>query len=266
LPTYNSLLAYESVGVGNYNSIQVWVQKRFSRGLQFSSSYTYSKNLDDSSIASLAAIGSVFDPYDVHANYGISDTNTPQIWNNTFVYQTPKLAGLGTFERGILGNWEIAGAWQLHSGQPLEIGGGDNPSAPGAGNDNASYSNVGYDRADRVSGVPLDVHQGSKANWLIHYFNPAAFTWNAPGTFGNSGRGVIYGPGWNNADLMFGKNFRFRERYGVQFRWEMFNAFNRTTFGNPDTNFDPSATGGFGQIFGSGAPKRVMEAGLKITF
>ena len=274
---FNTVLAYDSIGVDSYNAIQFSVEKRFTHGLQFSSNYTYSKLLDMQAQGSISNVGSLYDPYNPRAAYGISDLNTPQIWNNTVVYQTPKLSHFGKLGSTLLGSWETSFIWQLHSGRPFTIGGGNNP-ASSCGGDNASCANPegtkDADHADLVAGQSLDVHSGSKSHWLGQYFNTAAFTYNAVGTFGNSGRNIMYGPGWNSADIQFSKNFPFRERYNVQFRWEMFNAFNRTEFGNPSTDYNPSNTSGFGEITSTqcngaiqciGGP-RVMQAGLKLTF
>ncbi|WP_114207726.1 hypothetical protein [Acidisarcina polymorpha] len=108
------------------------------------------------------------------------------------------------------------------------------------------------------------MHQGSQQHWLNHYLNPAAFVTNAPGTFGNTGRNPFISPTVNSTDAAMMKNWTFNERYGIQFRWEMFNAFNHPSFGTPNT--DPtSAT--FGQITSTGViPPRVMQAALKLKF
>jgi Carboxypeptidase regulatory-like domain len=265
-PIYQNIDEYASIGRANYNSVQFSVDKRFSHGVQFTSNFTYSKQLDTSSIATLSNVGSVFDPFNPDASYGISDLNIPRIWNNTFVYQTPNLAMLGKVGSAVLGNWEIAGVWALHSGRPFTIMGGNNPVAIGAGTNNASYSQVGADHANFLSGQSLGVHRGSKSQWLNQYFNTAAFTYNDPGTFGTAPRNLLQGPGYNNADLMFAKNFPFRERFNVQFRWEMFNAFNRTQFNTPDTTYDPAANSTFGRITSTDGHPRLMQAGLKLTF
>jgi len=141
----------------------------------------------------------------------------------------------------------------MTSGTPFSIVGG-------FGNNN-SLAQVGGDRAD-LTGQPLQVHSGSKSHWLNQYFNPDAFTTNAPGTFGNSARNLLAGPGKNNADIAFSKNVPFKERYRFQFRWEMYNAFNRIAFGLPAN--DPSAPG-FGGIFSAG-PSRVMQIGAKLSW
>ena len=116
-----------------------------------------------------------------------------------------------------------------------------------------------------VPGQPFDVRQGSKSHWLNNYFNPAAFSPNLAGTYGDSGRNMFQGPPIKTMDLAFAKNWTIIEGYKLQFRWEMFNALNHPSFGDPDT----SATDGsyFGKITGFGPiPARVMQAGLKFSF
>ncbi len=170
--------------------------------------------------------------------------------------------------------WQAAswatGSWQDHGSftpeDRLDINGGNNPLAVGGGDDNASYSQV-YERLCRPNPrTTLRRPPGGKQHWLNEYFNTSAFTYNAPGTFGNVGRNPVYGPGWNQANLNIAKNFPFRERYNVQFRWEMFNAFNHTVFGTPNTDYNAAGNGTFGQITSTGAPPRAMEAGLKLSF
>jgi hypothetical protein len=154
-----------------------------------------------------------------------------------------------------LGRWEVSGIWTMQSGLPFGIVGGD-------GNNNSGALQYG-DRAN-VTGQPYMAHQGGKSHWLNQYFNPAAFTINAPGTFGNSGRNILQGPGTDTADIGVDKNWQIRERYNLQFRWEMFNAFNRPSFGIP--NNDPSSSN-FGQITTIGVtPPRVMQGALKVNF
>jgi hypothetical protein len=170
------------------------------------------------------------------------------------------MKNLGAVADFFLGSWEMSGIWTLHSGIPFTVGGGQGQ--------NNSLSQEGQDHANYVAGQPLNVHQGSKANWLNEYFNTAAFADNAPGTFGNTARNLLAGPGWNNVDVQFSKNFPFRERYRFQFRWEMFNALNRVYFAPPDANFGDL---NFGRITSeyNGNPNirpRLMQAALKFVF
>jgi hypothetical protein len=255
LPDFSNVQGYVSWNTQSYNALQISAEKHFSRGFQFISNFTWSKNLDSSSVATAANTGPVFDPYNLRDNRGISDLSVPKIFNNTFIYQEPDLKNLGHIGSFLLGGWEIAGIWVVNSGLPFSIMGGN-------GNNN-SDSNIGSDRADIVPGAPLNVHQGSLNNWLNEYFNTAAFVSNAPGTFGDSARNYLRGQNANNVDLQFSKNFAFRERYRLQFRWEMFNALNRTWFYTPDNTVGDAA---FGRITSDNNSPRYMEAALKLYF
>jgi hypothetical protein len=250
-PEFATIQSNVSWSTGSYHGLQIIVEKRFSHGLQLNSSYTHSKAIDDTSVSTYGSIGG--NPFDLKWNRGLSDLNFPNIWSTQWVYQTPSLSGHGRAIAALLGNWEFSGIWQMTSGTPFSIVGG-------FGNNN-SLAQVGGDRAD-LTGQPLQVHSGSKSHWLNQYFNPDAFTTNAPGTFGNSPRNLLAGPGKNNADIAFSKNVPFKERYRFQFRWEMYNAFNRIAFGLPAN--DPSAPG-FGGIFSAG-PSRVMQIGAKLSW
>jgi hypothetical protein len=251
-PNYTSITSYTSWGTASYHAFQATVEKRFSHGLQFTSNYTFSKAIDAGSLSTNAYQGAAGDPFDWRWNRGLSDLNFPNIWSNQWVYQTPGLDRFGRLASAVFGNWEFSGIWQLTSGTPFSIVGG-------FGNNN-SLAQIGGDRAD-LAGQSLNVHQGSKSQWIQQYFNPAAFQPNAAGTFGNSPRNILAGPGKNNTDLAFTKNVPFKERYRVQFRWEMFNALNRTAFGLPGN--DPTG-GGYGEIFSTARPARVMQIGLKL--
>ena len=139
----------------------------------------------------------------------------------------------------------------------LTIGGGANGS-------NNSYADQYEDRADYVPGQALNVKKGSRSQWLNEYFNTAAFTPNAPGTFGDTGKNIMRAPHTTFGDAGIDKNWTIAERYGVQFRWEFFNVFNHPSFGSPGTTL---GEGNFGQISGTGSePPRVMQGALKFTF
>lgn len=255
LPNFSNVQGYVSWNTQSYNALQLSAEKHFSRGFQFISNFGWSKNLDSSSVATAANVGPVGNPYDLRWNRGLSDLSVPLIWNNTVVYQSPALRGLGRVGSFLLGNWQVSAIWVLHSGLPFSING------PNGGNN--SEANIGGDRADSVSGASLNQHQGSKSQWLSQYFNTAAFTANAPGTFGSSPKNLLTGPGFNNLDLGFSKNFPFRERYRLQFRWEMFNAMNRTWFSIPDNSL---GDGAFGRITSDNNSPRLMQAALKLYF
>ena len=270
LSTFSTIHQNESVGTASYQSGQFTVEKKFSNGLQFTANYTRSKIIDEGALGSIAFTGGVTNPFNIRANRGISDVNAPDVLSVNWVYQTPALKSMNAVARGVLGNWQLSGIWHAQSGLPFSVWGDQptDPNAPNYGWNNSSGSLIGNDHADRVAGQSLNQHKGSRSQWLNQYFNLAAFVPNALNTFGSSGRNMMTGPGVNVFDIGMAKNVPFRERYNVQFRWEMFNAFNHATFGNPGA--DPYATNaqGYGMITGTNGnyPARVMQTALKFTF
>ena len=260
--TFSFIDQNTSVGTASYHSLQVGLEKRLSYNLQFQSNFTWSRTEDTFSNASVSfAPTPLPNPFNLRYNRGISDLNTPFISVTNFVYTTPGFKGQNAFLRTALGSYEITGIYTLESGIAFSVLGG-------SGNNN-SQSLQNADRADFAPGfykanVLSTVHHGTKSQMLASYFNTAAFVINAPGTFGNTPRNLFQGPGINTGDLGLMKNFSYRERYNLQFRWEMFNAFNHANFGLPNAT---RGAGNFGQITGVGSiPPRVQQGALKLIF
>jgi len=255
-PEFTQVLEMASWATASYQSGQFTVEKRFSHGVQFQSNYTYSKTLDSASIGTLAFTGSVADPNNMQNNRGWSAFNFPHVFVTNFVWEMPKLQNMNPFARGVLGGWQWSGIWRIQSGPPFGI-------RPGFGN-NRSLLQTGGDRADYVPGVEISSKQGDKNDWLHEFFSTDAFQPNQPGTFGNTPRALFHGPRTNAWDLGIAKNWTMKERYRVQFRWEMFNAFNTPSFANPVTS---ATSAQFGQILSTGSvPPRVMQGALKFYF
>ena len=258
-PAFGGILTIFSNGTASYNSLQIGIEQRLFAGLQFQSYFTWSKAIDLAAHAdiSIASYGSpeLGDPFNLRWNRGISAMDAPLISITNFIYTTPSLKGYGSFLRIALGSWQGSGIVTFQSGSPFSITGG-------SGNNSEALQNG--DRADVVAGQPLNVHRGSKAQWLRQYFNPLAFTVNAPGTFGDSGKNILTGPSVATADLGIAKNWMLEKNVRLQFRWEAFNAFNHASFSTPINS--PTASN-FGQITSIGAIQpRVMQGSLKVTF
>lgn len=264
-PAFSQILQMLSYGTASYNALQATLEKRLSHGLQFQTNFTWSKTLDLASSANITfGTNQLGDPFNLGWSHGISSENIPFRSVSNFIYTTPSLQGHNFALRQVLGSWEVSAIITAQSGYPFGVG-------AGFGSNN-SESQQYEDRADRVSGVPLKVRSGGKSNWLNHYFNIDAFKQNAPGTFGDSGKNIMQGPPLNYTDAGIDKNWTFRERYGVQFRWEMFNAFNQPSFGNPNAGNQISTAGvnsggGEGKITGTGGEAaRLGQMALKVTF
>jgi len=256
-PAFFGILDNFSNGTSSYNALQLSAQQHLFHGLQWMSNFTWSKTMDTASSGNISfGTNQLPNPFDLGYNRGISAENVPFIWVSSLVYTTPALNDKNQFIKQTLGSWEVSGIVTFQSGFPFTIMGGSG--------DNNSGSQQFEDRADLVSGQGLDVRQGGKSNWLGHYFNTAAFTTNAAGTFGDSGKNMLQGPPIRTMDAAIAKNWYLHERYSFQFRWEMFNAFNTPSFSSPGNTV---GFGNFGQITSIGAiPPRVMQAGLKFAF
>lgn len=264
-PAFGQILDDFSNGTASYNALEVTVERHLSRGLQFQSNFTWSKLIDTAASANISLNDqSQADPFDLRFNRGISTSDIPFIWVSNLIYTTPLLSGHNQLIRQTLGGWEVSVINTAQSGIPFSVGGGYG--------DNNSESLQYEDRADRVPGVPLNVRTGGRSHWLQNYFNINAFTENAPGTFGNSGKDIMRGPPANFMDAGLDKNWTIHEGYKLQFRWEMFNALNHPNFGNPSSDnqigSNGSNVGGSeGVITGMGfEPPRVMQGALKLIF
>ena len=253
---FSNILVDSPIGTSPYNSLQVGVEQRSFHGLSFQSNFTWSKVEDLSSSGNISFSSGIPDPFNIRWNRGTSDLNVPLVSVTNFVYQTPALNNLNPITRKILGTWEISSIYTLQSGKPFGISGGN-------GNDNSGSLQDG-DRADVVTGQSDWSHQGGRSQWMKKYFNTAAFTTNAVGTFGNSGRNIFRGPYLNYADSAISKNLSLHEQIKLQVRFELFNTFNHASFGNPDNTV---TDGTFGKITSVGVEaNRIGQGSIKLTF
>ena len=255
-PQFGQILTDFSNGNASYHALQVGIEKRLSRDLQFQSNFTWSKTIDIAASGNIAfGTPELANPFNLGFNRGISYLNVPLISITNFVYTTPRLETHNLLLRQALGGWQATGIVTAQSGSPFTIAGA---------NGNASQSLQYGDRADSVPGQSIEEHVGSRAHWLGSYFNTKAFADTAVGTFGNIGKNTLIGPAVGTADLGVDKNWAIHEGWNLQFRWEAFNALNHPSFGLPG-NYYGSPT--FGQITTIGAVQpRVMQGALKLTF
>jgi hypothetical protein len=246
--SFGSLTYSIPASFSTYNSMQLSAEKRFSKGLLFLAGYTWGKALDLAS--QWGGFGSESflpqNPNDWSQDKGRSAHDVTQRFTLSFLYQLPfrfRNQVLG----GVLGGWETSGIITLQSGFPFSVmSSGDIPNI-GAGTSN--------ERANVSGSAKLD--SPSPAMW----FNTSAFSKPAAYTFGNSGRNILDGPGTRNLDMTVMKRFRITERHSLQFRFEMFNAFNHPNYGFPNANVTSTT---FGII--SSASERNTQVGLKYIF
>jgi hypothetical protein len=252
-----------SLGTSSYNSLNASIDKHLSHGLSLQSSFAWAKSLSMSDTDNVSMTGAIGNPFDLRWNRGISQNNMPLSWSSNLIYRSPDLKRmhLNHAVKGVLSSWEFTTIYMMHSGSPINISGG---SLPGTKHGDDSGSLQGGDRADMVPGQTAWTHHGSRSQWLNEYFNIAAFTNNAAGTFGTSGRNMLTGPSVSFADSALSKNVMLYEGYNLQFRFELFNTLNHASFGPPDGSVGDQS---FGQINQIGTePARVGQISAKLTF
>jgi outer membrane receptor protein involved in Fe transport len=242
-PIFNSIIAQTYDGYSNYNALQVRLQKRMSHGLNFQFNYAWSKSLDTGTGNGHGSGIDIYqNAYSPAANYGLSSFNAANTFVGQVVYELPfgngrQFALHGPLDQ-IAGGWRVSSVFQWHSGNPFtpviqsSVAEGIDPGL------DSSFS-AGSTLYPNVVGNPK-VSNPTPAQW----FNPAAYANPAPGTFGDSGRNTLNGPGFFDADLSVGKSFRLpREGMRLEIRADMYDVFNHINFANPDANVGYSSSG-----------------------
>jgi hypothetical protein len=256
-PPIVGIFAEDTVAKSNYNSLQALFEKRFSHGLQFQASYTWSKTLD--------------------ARHRF-------VFNFVWDVPVPKYSG---FKGKLLDGWEVSAIESLQSGFPVRITSqADNElldstfnfEAPGEPNLVAPFKTVNprstvcqFGTGPLAPGAPTCVPVSG------YVFDPNLFdnslfdpvlnntlTAVRPGTIGNSPRSICCGPGINNTDVSFNKSTQITERLRMEFRGDIFNVWNHAQFYSVDGNVgNQGAT--FGQPLKIRDP-RLVQFALKFHF
>ena len=156
------------------------------------------------------------------------------------------LASASRVVDAVLGGWQFNGITTVYSGLPF---------SPTLSN-NASLNSDMSLRPNQI-GDPLKGISQNRNLW----FNPASYAVPAPFLFGTAGNNSVRGPNLFTADWSLSKEFAITERFRLQFRWEVFNAFNRTNLALPVNAVD---AGNAGQITDIAVPMRNMQFGLRL--
>lgn len=248
---YASMKQMVDSGNSNFHSLQLTVDKRFSRSFSVLAFYTWGKSIDDESVNNQFTISNPH-PSDNRFNRGLSDFDIRHSFRLSGVFDLPKFNNANPFLRLAAGGWSLLNILDLRTGLPVTLT---------SGRDN-SFSAIGLDRAD-VTANPARSSYQDRNDYLANYFNRAVVGVNAIGTFGNSSRNFLAGPGSFNLDLAIQKSFPIGERAKVLLRGEFFNALNKANFGLPGSNVSGGAN--FGVINGAADP-RILQLGARMSF
>ena len=235
-----------------YNAMVAKIEKRFSKGMTFIGSYTWSHNIDQGNESLDENLGGRANQYDLRNERGNSGLDRRHNFVGSFTYELPFGRGrsFGTdWHRpldALLGGWQIGGLLSLRTGTPFDV------TYPGD-TQNSGTTN----RGNRIGVGTIDNPT------IDRWFDEFAFVAAAPGVYGNNGRNVLYGPGARNFDLILGKRFTLPwEHHSLQFRFEAFNVTNTPAFGQPAGGLRAQATATINE---ADEPRRIQFA-LKYSF
>ncbi|MBN2319342.1 MAG: carboxypeptidase regulatory-like domain-containing protein [Acidobacteria bacterium] len=261
-PQFADIIYLESRGNSSYHSLQTRFHQRLRSGISALLSYTFGKSLDESSTFFSSAGDSNFpqDSFNLSAEKGRSNFDVRHRFSLGYSYDLPIgqgrrfVSGRGVLS-SILYGWSTYGIVSLQSGRPFTVS-----LHPEISNSNTGTSSLGYgayhDRPDRIGSGELE-NPGPR-----QWFDTGAFVQPEYGSFGNSGRNILDGPGYKSISISMIKDTKIREEISLQFRTEFFNAFNHTNFDLPDGFFGSPS---FGTINSAQDP-RTIQFGLKIIF
>jgi hypothetical protein len=238
----------------------VSLQNQMTHGLYYNLGYTWSHSLDNGSGFESSGFGNGYDltgtnwvPGFQHLSYGSSEFDARQRFFAGYHYIVPLTSGMRSnyLVNEALGNWHLAGYTVLQTGNPVSVGEPDDNRSLWC-NSNAYFYYECPDTPMTSNSHPALKNPRSPGNY---WFDTTPFSLEPLGTFGNVGRGLFHGPGFNYTDLDLFKDFpigRSDSPRMVEVRMEAFNVFNHPNFGQPDGSIlDGSA---FGEIFGVVSP------------
>jgi hypothetical protein len=261
---YNSIRETDNVASSMYNSLQVSLNKRFSRGIAFGIAYTLSKSMDDGS----AQRDIIPDTYYAHNLWGQSDFDVRHIFVANYVYELPFFQKQQGLAGRVLGGWQMSGILQFQTGTPSSVAVGTD--YVGVGQD-GSMSGGGQFWAH--SAVPDVLHQAAltSPSAAQYWFattdasgNPI-FTQPTKGSFVHQDnvRNLVHNPGFENWNVGLFKKIAVTEKTGFQFRAEAFDVLNHPNWGG--AQFNPTSST-FGKVTGKTGDVRNMQLSLRFYF
>ncbi len=240
-----------------YNSLQMKINRRFSRGFSMTNAYTWSKGLNFSDDTGGLQVNGIIGAF--LTNKGRTNQDRRHTWVSSYTYELPFGKNKAFLKHGagrwILGDWQVQGIVSAMTGEPFTV------TAPG------STLNAGGNsqRAD-VVGTPSRIGEIAGPGGTALWFNTDAFAVPQQGTLGNAGREILDGPGLFNWDFSLFRRFpvaALGESAALTFRLESFNFTNTPHFNNP--NGDVSNRN-FGRVQSASADQRQFQFGLTLRF
>jgi hypothetical protein len=258
----------ETAFSSNYNSLQTSVTKRMSHGVQFLGSYTWSKALDETSGSGGSQVFELWlltnNQRDPAQDYGPTDFDRTHRGVFSITYDLPAIRSLGSLVKAGSSGWQASGVFVAQSGTPITV------LDDSAG---AVYGNYPFENRAQLSGTRITTNGSLESRVLGQYLDAGGFT-SAPeapnGTgpedtdFGNSGVGIVRGPGQRDLDMAAERTIHTFESQSLHFRMEFFNLTNTPNFANPNNTVSFGAA--FGKITAKSNNPRIIQVALKYEF
>ena len=263
---FSSMGEIASIADSSYNALEVSLQKRFSHGLAFLASYTWSKSIDDASSFNMTGSAAkpvagendlAQNPFDLAAERGLSMFDARNRFVFSYTWDLPFWGNGQEWYKRAFGGWQLNGIVTLMSGTPFTVFDSNDVSAQGSAPEITGFSAQRPDLVGNPNNGPHTVNAWLNAS-AFQQLDPIA---NA-GQFGTEGRNVAIGPGYMDWDFGVLKNTKVAESMSVQFRAELFNILNHPNFRLPDSDISSPT---FNQILAARDPRQVQFA-LKFMF
>jgi hypothetical protein len=244
-------------GRSNYHSLQASVSQRMRGGLSFNFNYTWShmlSNQDSSGRGTMMGTQTYQSAYYPEVNYGASNFDVRQAFKGNVIYDLPlgrgrKYANQNAVADKLIGGWTLSGTLVEQTGSPFTP---------------VMATNNSYSQSSNASWYPNIVGNPVFDNPTINgWFNVNAFAAPSPGTFGNMGRNIVYGPGQFNLGTTLRKSFAIREGLRFDLSGNATNVLNHPSFAQPDRLIGP---GHVARITGVRVGSRQVEIVLKLIF
>jgi hypothetical protein len=245
-------------GVADYHALQARLQRRFSGGLSFTSSFTYGHArgnfLDHLSAGNGASGNAPLTAYDPSRDYGPLAFDIPKRFVQSFIYEVPvgdaRRFHPGGLAGALAGNWMINGILTLNDGRPFTITSTDR-------------ANTGPGRQSRANCIGDPLPRGFNQT-IDQWFDPSAFAETAAFTYGNCGFNTVRGLGSKTMNMSLFRNFPLTATRRLEFRVEGFNVFNWTNYDFPAASVSNAAT--FGKVTSTLGDPREIQLAVKFYF
>ena len=244
---------FENSASSSYHALQVEARKRYSYGLTFTGTYTWSHAIDDvSDIMETAGSPSIAqDPLNLRAERGSASFDVRHRFAASAVAELPFFRGQSSRAARLLGGWQVATIFCARTGQPYTL------EVPFDANLDGNLT----DRPSTTTGLIFFNGHGVRRVGIAPEHKAEDFF--VMGRNGLVGRNTVRGDRLVNLDLALNKVFRFRDHQNLEFRTEIFNVVNRSNFGIPVRTI---GNPGFGSSINTVTPARIIQFALRLNF